>query len=172
MNMDRLLFTEERRNASERRILYVQYTNPAAYPPLEHSSRILAREGWNVLFLGTAVLGAERLEFSTQDQIEVRQMPFYSPGWRQKLHYLQFSLWVIFWTLCRRPRWIYASDPLVAPIALLLSYVSGRRVLYHEHDSPNVEQRAGSQEHGADRQSPRMGNSVQKSEISTFMRFV
>jgi len=25
-----------------KRILYIQYTNPAGYPPLEHSSRILA----------------------------------------------------------------------------------------------------------------------------------
>jgi hypothetical protein len=36
----------------ENKILYLQYTNPAAYPPLEHNSRILANEGWQVLFLG------------------------------------------------------------------------------------------------------------------------
>jgi hypothetical protein len=34
--------------------LYLQYTNPAGYPPLEPSSRILANEGWQVLFLPQA----------------------------------------------------------------------------------------------------------------------
>jgi hypothetical protein len=29
-----------------KRVLYIQYTNPAGYPPLEHSSRILADAGW------------------------------------------------------------------------------------------------------------------------------
>lgn len=38
---------------SKNRILYIQYTNPAGYPPLEHSSRILAQADWEVLFLGT-----------------------------------------------------------------------------------------------------------------------
>ena len=37
-----------------KRVVYVQYTNPAAYPPLEHSSRILADAGWQVLFTPSA----------------------------------------------------------------------------------------------------------------------
>ena len=36
-----------------RRILYIQFTDPAVYPPLEHSSRLLADRGWEVLILGT-----------------------------------------------------------------------------------------------------------------------
>lgn len=35
------------------RILYVQYTDPAAYPPIEHSSRLLADRGWQVVLLGS-----------------------------------------------------------------------------------------------------------------------
>jgi len=35
-----------------------------------------------------------------------------------------------------RPNWIYASDPLSCPVALLLSRLPGIRVLYHEHDAP------------------------------------
>ena len=57
------------------RILYVQYTNPAGYPPLEHSSRMLADAGWEVLFLGTGALGAGALRFPQHLNIEVRQMP-------------------------------------------------------------------------------------------------
>jgi glycosyltransferase involved in cell wall biosynthesis len=122
--------------AYERRILYVQYTNPAAYPPLEHNSQILANTGWQVLFLGTDALGASVLRFPQHENIRVLQMPFRSAGWRQKVHYLQFCLWVIGWTLRWRPQWVYASDLLSCPIGWLLSYLPGVQAIYHEHDMP------------------------------------
>ena len=120
------------------RIEYIQYTNPAAYPSLEHSSRILATKGWEVLFLGTGSFGADALEFPLHERITVKRMKFCSGGWRQKFHYLRFMLWVLWWTLRWQPQWIYASDPLSCPIALLLSFFPGLRVIYHEHDSPDT----------------------------------
>jgi glycosyltransferase involved in cell wall biosynthesis len=116
------------------RIVYIQYTNPALYPPLEHSSRILADAGWDVLFLGT---GAEGLRFPHHERITVKEIPFRSAGWRQKLHYARFALWILFWAIRWRPAWVYASDPLSCPVALVLSYLPGIRVAYHEHDSPH-----------------------------------
>lgn len=118
------------------RVLYFQYTNPAAYPPLEHSSRILADRGWQVLFLGTGSFGADDLAFPPHERITIKRMKFCPPGWRQKLHYMRFGLWVLGWTLWWRPRWVYASDPLSCPIAWLLSHVPGLRIIYHEHDPP------------------------------------
>ena len=119
------------------RVLYIQYTNPAIYPPLEHSSRILAEDEWEILFLGTGAQGtADALCFPPHPNITVRQMPFCPAGWRQKLHYVQFGLWVIIWSLCWRSQWVYASDFLACPIAMLLSFLPGVRVIYHEHDSP------------------------------------
>ena len=59
-----------------RPILYVQYTNPGAYPPLEHSARILADRGWKVHFLGTGSLGAHALQFEVHPNIAVRKMRF------------------------------------------------------------------------------------------------
>ena len=118
------------------RVLYVQYTNPAGYPPLEHSSRILAEAGWQVLFLGTRGQGTEALRFPPHSRIQVRQLPFCQPGWWQKLHYLWFTGWVIAWALRWRPTWLYASDPLACAPAWLASRLPGLRVLYHEHDSP------------------------------------
>jgi glycosyltransferase involved in cell wall biosynthesis len=118
------------------RVLYVQYTNPAGYPPLEHSSRILAGAGWSVLFLGTGAAGANDLEFPAHPYIKVRRMAFRAAGWRQKLHYIAFCLWVLVTTLLWRPTWIYASDTLSCPVALMLTWIPGLRVLYHEHDSP------------------------------------
>jgi glycosyltransferase involved in cell wall biosynthesis len=119
------------------KILYIQYTNPAGYPPLQQSSWILALDGWEVLFLGTKALGTDALCFPPHPNITVQLMPFCSSGWRQKLHYLQFCLWVLIETLRWQPRWIYASDILSCPIALLLTFIPGVNVIYHEHDSPN-----------------------------------
>jgi len=65
-------------------------------------------------------------------------MKFCFAGWRQKLHYLQFTLWVFLWTLWWRPTWIYASDRLSCSVAALLSLILGVRLIYHEHDSPSL----------------------------------
>ena len=118
------------------RILYIQYTNPGGYPPLEHSSRILADAGWEVLFLGTGALGAGALRFPPHPRITVRQLRFQKDGWRQKLHYIWFCMWCFGWALRSRPRWIYASDSLSCPVALCISGILGARLIYHEHDSP------------------------------------
>src|SRR5689334_14172879 len=126
------------RSLPKMRVMYVQYTNPAGYPPLQHSSRILANNGCEVLFLGTGALGADQLKFPRHPKIRVKQLPFCAAGWHQKLHYALFGLWALFWVLFWRPQWIYASDPLSCPVAALLSFVPGLRVLYHEHDSPNA----------------------------------
>jgi len=119
-----------------KRVLYVQYTNPAGYPPLQHSSRMLADAGWDVLFLGTGALGARTLEFPAHPRITVRRLRFCPAGWRQKLHYAQFALWALLWSFRWKPTWIYASDPLVTPIALALCRVVRSHLAYHEHDSP------------------------------------
>src|SRR5688572_12792405 len=119
-----------------KRVLFIQYTNPAAYPPLEHIASILGREGWSMLFLGINSFKSDELSFRAQPLVEVRKMNLCSPGWRQKFHFLQFILWTVFWTIRRRPDWIYASDQWSCPAALLISYIPGIRIIYHEHDSP------------------------------------
>ncbi|AFY34226.1 glycosyltransferase [Calothrix sp. PCC 7507] len=123
---------------TRQRIIYVQYTNPGGYPPLEHSSRILAQEGWEVRLLGTGIFGTSALCFPPHPKITVQLMPFCSSGWRQKLHYWLFSLWVLISTLSWQPQWVYASDLLSSPVALLLSLLPYINVVYHEHDSPST----------------------------------
>jgi glycosyltransferase involved in cell wall biosynthesis len=119
------------------RLLYIQYANPAAYPPLEHSSRIFARSGWQLLFLGTESPTGDLMRFGDKCGIEVRLLPFCKGGWRQKLHYAWFNLWVAAWVIRWRPQWVYASDVLACPVALILSFLPGLKVVYHEHDSPS-----------------------------------
>ena len=119
-----------------RRILYVQYANPACYPPLEHSSRILADAGWEVLFLGTGAFGADSLKMSAHSRIRIRRMPFCSGGWFQKLHYAVFSCWVWIFVLSWRPHWVLASDRLSCPAVFPLTFFPRMRILYQEHDPP------------------------------------
>ena len=122
-----------------KKILYLQYTNPGGYPPLEHSSRILAEAGWNVVFLGTGAKGAGKLDFQEHPHIKTIRWPFVGGGFLQKVHFLVFGISSILFVLIWRPDWIYASDPLICPIALAIKKITGVKMVYHEHDSPGGE---------------------------------
>lgn len=120
------------------RILYFQYTNPAAYPPLLNSSRILADIGWEVCVLGTGAQGqANSLNFPEHPNITVRRWHFRRSGIAQKLHFLGFNFWIVKTALFWRPQWIYASELLACPAALALNSL-GFHVVYHEHDNPRA----------------------------------
>ena len=128
-------------HAATARVLYVAYTDPAGYPPLHHSSRMIAECGCDVMILGIRVPSVERLRFPAHTRIQSKYFPAFRSGWRQKLHYVAFCAWVLAWTLRLRPHWIYSSDAMSAPATLIASYVPGARVIYHEHDSPTPNQR-------------------------------
>ena len=118
-------------------ILYLIYTNPAAYPPLEHSSKIFSSLGCLISFFGIGALGsADDMAFPENEQIIVRKLNYCPPGWRQKIHFVFFGLWSIIWTLFVRPQWIYASDLLSTPAALAISFFARSKLIYHEHDYP------------------------------------
>jgi glycosyltransferase involved in cell wall biosynthesis len=122
------------------RATYIQYTDPTYLPILEHSSRILAGAGWEVLFLGIRHPGAPAFQFETHPAIAMRWLQSMAPGWLQKVHYVGYWLWAIGWVMRWRARWVYASDPLSCPAALILSWLPHVRVIYHEHDSPGDEE--------------------------------
>ena len=123
-----------------RRILYIQFTDAAAYPPLEHSSRLLADRGWEVLILGTATRGERPLRLPTHPSIRVKKIRFVQGGWRQKAQYIFFFFVTLYWTWWWRPEWIYASDSLACPVVWWARRFIGVRVVYHEHDSPDLDQ--------------------------------
>jgi glycosyltransferase involved in cell wall biosynthesis len=58
----------------------------------------------------------------------------------RKLHYLLFCIWVLWKTLWWRPNYLYASDLLSCPAALLVCLLTGIQIILHEHDSPHLEQ--------------------------------
>ena len=121
-----------------KKITYIQYTNPAAYPPLQHSSRIFAKAGWKVLFLGTGSRGeSNSFEFPPHENIIVKRWKYYNPGLVQKLHYIFFSFWSAFISWWSGSSWVYASDMIACPAAILARNIFGIKIIYHEHDSPN-----------------------------------
>jgi glycosyltransferase involved in cell wall biosynthesis len=120
----------------ERRVLYIQYTNPAAYPPLEHSAHILANAGWDVLFAGIESYGARELRLRAHERISVATVGGRSGGPGGLLKYVTFAARTARLAQRLRPTWIYASDALSAPAALLAAKLTGARIVYHEHDVP------------------------------------
>jgi glycosyltransferase involved in cell wall biosynthesis len=121
------------------RILFIQFADPAAYPPIEHSSGILADLGCHVVLLGTDAFGDQMLRLPHHPRREVKNLPWVKAQSRVKLQYLIFCLWSLYWTATWRPKWIYGSDPLTLPVLWLLSKFTGARIIYHEHDSPNLD---------------------------------
>jgi glycosyltransferase involved in cell wall biosynthesis len=128
------------RARGRRRVLYLQYTNPAAYPPVDHGVQLLAAVGFQVLVLGTrnSADATGGLAMTQHADVRVRTINLVSRGWLQKLHYLGFGAWTFMWVLRWRPTWLYASDPPSCPFALILRLIPGIRIVYHEHDSPSV----------------------------------
>lgn len=118
-----------------KRLLYLQFTDPAGYPPLEHSSAMLAERGWQVTLLGTDAFGEQKLKFREQSGVTVRNTSLSRFGIPLPLEYLLFLLRSLVWSWMWRPQWIYASDPLALPAIWLVRRFARLPVVYHEHDA-------------------------------------
>ena len=118
------------------RILYLQYANPAAFPPVEYSSQILAEVGFDVLLLGVHSQGTDTLRLPDHPRISSETLTYTPPGWRQKMAYVRFILRSLVLTTIWKPDWIYISDFMAAPAGLVLNLCFRAKVIYHEHDSP------------------------------------
>lgn len=122
----------------KRRITFIQYTNPAYWPPVDHASSILARGGWETLLLGIRAIKNEKLALEPMKNRVVKIFNAPLGGIAGKVGYLAYQLWAAAEIRRFEPSWIYASAPLAAPLALCFN-AAGGGVIYHEHDSPNLE---------------------------------
>jgi len=118
------------------KVLYVQYANPAAFPPLIHSAGLLVEAGCGVKMVGCTSLNTETMRIDPKSGIRVHLLRYFAPGIKQKIQYLWFVIFVLIKVIAWRPTWIYASDLFSSPIGLILSYVPGLKIIYHEHDHP------------------------------------
>jgi len=120
-----------------RTILYIQYTNPSGYPPLEHSSLLLADHGWRVRHLGIAAHGAaQAITLPKHPLITVALMSAPVGGWRTAVHYARFLAWCRAEVIRSRPDVVYCSDIRSYPVGLWASRKAGIMTVLHEHDPP------------------------------------
>lgn len=118
--------------------LFVQYTDPAGYPPTQHSMAMLEQDGWTLASVGTRITVTEDLRMPPQQRLQAHLMRAMPAGRiLQKLHYLRFCFLVAFVAMRWRPDVIYVSDAIATPAALLAHRLTRATLLYHEHDSPN-----------------------------------
>jgi len=121
---------------SSPRVLFVQATNPGAYPPLIHASMLMAEAGWEVTFL-SAPIGGDELALNPHPRIKihaVRSRPSHVMG---KLEYAVYAAAAARLAVRLRPDVVYASDALGAGPGLLAARLAGAALVYHEHDSPS-----------------------------------
>jgi glycosyltransferase involved in cell wall biosynthesis len=118
-----------------RRILFIQATDPGAYPPLIHASTLMANAGWDVTFLAAPIAGIQ-LAIPSHRRVTVRAVrvrPSHAMG---KLDYALYVATTAQLALRLRPDVVYASDPLGAAAGFLAARLARAVLVYHEHDSP------------------------------------
>jgi glycosyltransferase involved in cell wall biosynthesis len=121
---------------TNRKVLFLQVTNPGAYPPLIHAGSILAEQGWDVTYLTSPSRQSDLTlpqhpniveeRTTTRKDFTVSAFQFFEYCWRSIL-------------LAKRLKGtaIYASDPIGAAPALLAKILTNGHLIYHEHDSPD-----------------------------------
>jgi glycosyltransferase involved in cell wall biosynthesis len=123
------------RRGGNRRILFVQATNPGAYPPLIHASMLMADAGWRVTFLSAPIAG-DQPAMPPHPRVTVHAVRPRPSHVMSKVDYSLYTATAAGLALRLRPDVVYASDPLGAGPGLLAARLAGARLIYHEHDSP------------------------------------
>ena len=130
---------------SQKQIVYLQFGNPGAYPPVCHSSRILAEAGWKVQHFGLQQPGTETLKLPEHPNIDATFFPQATHKLQRLLSYQRFFISALTFILRTKPKAIYASDPFITTTALALRRITNIPVIYHEHDLPTGRQRRTSE---------------------------
>lgn len=112
------------------RVLYIQYNNPGAYPPIIHSSNLFHEKKWRVSFVGVAdpSTAALRLPESTEAGCKLVRTDsglsrFFQFHWASIMAMLKF-----------RPDVLYVSDRPASLAGWMCSLFTSKHVIYHEHD--------------------------------------
>jgi glycosyltransferase involved in cell wall biosynthesis len=125
----------KRRKQGPPRVLFVQATEPAGYPPLIHASMLMAEAGWEATFLSAPIAGFS-LELPCHPRIAVEAIPPRSSYVMGKTAYARYAAAAARLALRLQPHIVYASDPLGAGLGLIAARLARARLIYHEHDSP------------------------------------
>src|SRR5712691_6128635 len=99
----------DRRDRRPRRVLFIQGTEPAVYPPLIHASMLMAEAGWNVTFLSAPFDGC-LLELPRHPRITRQAIPARPSHVMGKVAYAHYAAAATRLALRLRPEIVYASD--------------------------------------------------------------
>ena len=116
----------DQRNGGPRRVLFVQATEPAAYPPLIHASSLMAQAGWDVTFLSAPIEG-DRLELPHHPRIALRAISPRPSHVMGKAAYARYATAAARLALRLRPDVVYVSDPLGAGPGLFAARLARAR---------------------------------------------
>ena len=117
------------------RIVYIQYTNPTYYPPIEHSATIFRANGWRVTLLGIHSKGeTNNLQFDADLNAETKFLPNWGNRSLLKLHFCIFVFWCWATLYLRRPNLVWLSDRMACPVGALLALTTSIPLVYQEHD--------------------------------------
>ncbi|MCC6736301.1 MAG: glycosyltransferase [Bauldia sp.] len=120
---------------SGRTILFLQVTEPGAYPPIMNAAFCLADRGWQATLLAAPIAGLDT-PVPVHPGVTVRAIATRPSHVIRPADYLRYHLAAARLALTQRPAVIYASDPLAASPARLAARLAGAAIVYHEHDSP------------------------------------
>jgi glycosyltransferase involved in cell wall biosynthesis len=125
-------------SGGNQRVLFVQLTNPGAYPPLIHASMLMAEAGWEVTFLSAPMHDNELALEPHHSRIKIHALRVRPSHVMSKSSYGFYAAAAARLALRLRPNVVYASDPLGAGPGLLAARLAGAALVYHEHDSPSA----------------------------------
>src|SRR5262249_49015755 len=118
------------------RVLFIQATNPGAYPPIIHASTLMAEVGWEVTLL-SAPIADDALALAPHPSVKIHAIRTRPSHVMSGMSYALYVAAAARLALRLRPNIVYASDPLGAGPGLLAARLSGAGLVYHEHDSPS-----------------------------------
>lgn len=117
-------------------ILYLQRSNPGAYPPIVHSTRILADAGWEVIHLGLEMPHLQNLRLTEHPNVKHFEIPLSNTTYGRAFRDIQFLTQAFRTIYQQRPAFLYVSDGAITPVAMVLHKLVKIPMIYHEHDSP------------------------------------
>ena len=119
-----------------RSVVFLQCSDPALYPPLINGATLLADRGFRVTTLTAPILGID-IVLPVDPRIRVKRIRVRKSHHLKIFDYGRYLLSSAALALWARPDVVYASDIASAGPALLAQRLSGAKLIYHEHDSPN-----------------------------------
>jgi len=118
-------------------VLFIQASEAGAYPPLINAATLFSRAGWRTVFLSAPVIDQTMALPNIPGMAleEIRPRPSHIMG---KTAYAEYCRRSVALSIRFKPDVVYCSDAIGALPGLMAAAVGGSRLIYHEHDSPNM----------------------------------